>query len=74
MCDWPKAVQRFLQDNGLAKGWPEGKPAPPHIPKIANDTDMSNFEMDGATGAPLDPSWANPASASENALFSGFSL
>jgi len=31
VCDWPKAVQRFLQDNGLAKGWPEGKPAPPQM-------------------------------------------
>ena len=31
VCDWPKAVERFLQDNGLAKGWPEGKPTPPQM-------------------------------------------
>jgi hypothetical protein len=22
VCDWPKAAQRFLQDLGMAKGWP----------------------------------------------------
>ena len=26
VCDWPKAVQRFLQDHGLARGWPDEKP------------------------------------------------
>ena len=26
VCDWPKQAQRFLQDHGLAPGWPEGAP------------------------------------------------
>ena len=26
MCDWPKAAQRFLQDHGMAPGWPKGVP------------------------------------------------
>ena len=26
MCDWPKAAQRFLQDHGMAPGWPIGVP------------------------------------------------
>ena len=26
VCDWPKVAQRFLQDHGLAPGWPQGPP------------------------------------------------
>lgn len=28
VCDWPKVVQRFLQDHGFAPGWPSDKPEP----------------------------------------------
>jgi len=27
VCDWPKAVQRFLQDHGMTVGWPDEKSA-----------------------------------------------
>ena len=51
-----------------------GKPPPPHVPRIAHETDMSNFDLDGATGEPQDPAWARPVSAAEQKLFEGYSL
>jgi len=46
---------------------------PPYKPDVRSDFDMSNFdEIDDASCAPADPSWALPATPEEEALFSGF--
>ena len=52
-----------------ARTW-QGKPPPPHVPKISSDTDMSNFdEMEEGAGVPQDPTWAQPVNPQEQALF-----
>ena len=67
------AFFKLIDLNGLVKR--TGKPAPPHVPKIANELDMSNFdEMEDQALAPQDPAWAQPCNRTEQELFNGFSV
>ena len=49
--------------------------APPYIPPLKSDKDMSNFdEMTEADGAPQNPAWASPVSEEEQKLFEQISM
>lgn len=51
-----------------------GKPPPPHVPRIAHDADMSNYDMEEGADRSPDPAWERPVSAAEQKLFDQFSV
>ena len=53
-----------------------GTPAPPHVPRIASNTDTSNFDAAGdeQDDANVDPAWLEPPSDEEQKLFYGFGV